>query len=1014
MQISLHIGASVDAAWESVVLPWFESVSADALLDEHEIAVVTPVRGEAYFLRARILDRGISLLGVKFLSPAQLREILLHTSDLILPPREHLRLLLAMTADESAAESTADKIDNQSPEILIAKSVARDPDHFLRAIDQINIAGWNFDEIEPRALREIAARFEKRVRACGFSFVHEADRAASAQAQAFSPRFSHFLVTGFNGAHWPLWPLLRAAVTSSTEATIILNDPRDEARDLDEVWVGTWEESFGAAEPIAGASERSTSSLGELLANTASQTEAATGQIHFLIGRDATEQARAIVALTAKFLCQKNCERIGILFPRRGALPRLVASFLESAQIAHNDGIGHLAPSVFDDDAWRAWLELQANPRLKFLFRFLRATDAEIFDGMSIFDVEETLRRAYADVLLDKIDILREYCARSLKSDETSAIVRGLDTIQFLPAAATLTEFLAQTQKIFSHLGWRQHGSELERLSRTWSREASGPVSKTIYLRWLGEVLGASSLRRDEHGSHPYSRVHLLPCADAENQSWSHLIFAGSNEEAWPSLDEEFGFIGSDEIDEFNRQNKILNRRAVRRGRQGEGQWSVRADKTLLLGASERRQLRRRQLMNLVESVTADIGVAANLYSGSFPSRISNPSDLFSRLYFAARGSGLSHETLHALEEETRSWLKDWSPLDAQKIDSISLGRTRYAYDARRQSRAAGEYEFALRLAPDRPISLRVTEWEQALKWPALVWMKLFLGVETEDETGDAWAIATGQWVHRWLAEAVQDSSANGFVPLRSTDEIRVRILEEARHFRSEIQSLGAHSLPDWWTSGWSNALYLADCLATKLCDLGDWSQMAAEFSLGSPAIIPLSSDEALRVRGRIDLILARGPRKQSPIGYSDLWVIDYKTGRQRGFNLRELRRHASPEEKMRKQLVDGRGVQLALYALAVNALGASQVRLTLLAPVGELEPQFSLEHALAQKDIWRELHRMQESGAFGMLGKVHADYGAIRAYPLATLAVDPDLLRKKWGLTHPALAQEEEEEGEI
>jgi PD-(D/E)XK nuclease superfamily len=259
----------------------------------------------------------------------------------------------------------------------------------------------------------------------------------------------------------------------------------------------------------------------------------------------------------------------------------------------------------------------------------------------------------------------------------------------------------------------------------------------------------------------------------------------------------------------------------------------------------------------------------------------------------------------------------------------------------------------------------------------------------------------------------VQNSNTNGFAPLRSIDEIRAQILESAQRFRSEIQSLDTRSLPDWWMSGWSNALYLADCLATKLSDLGDWSHMAAEFSLGSPATISLAPDETLRVRGRIDLILARDPLRASPIGYSDLWVIDYKTGRQRGFKLRELRKHESPEEKMRKQLVDGRGVQLALYALAVNALGASHVRLTLLAPVGELEPQFHLEHVLAQKEIWRELHRMQESGVFGMLGKVHADYGAVRTYPLATLAIDPDLLREKWSMTHPALTQQEEDNGE-
>jgi hypothetical protein len=186
---------------------------------------------------------------------------------------------------------------------------------------------------------------------------------------------------------------------------------------------------------------------------------------------------------------------------------------------------------------------------------------------------------------------------------------------------------------------------------------------------------------------------------------------------------------------------------------------------------------------------------------------------------------------------------------------------------------------------------------------------------------------------------------------------------------------------------------------------------MAVEWSLGSPAEISLGEAEKLRVRGRIDLILARRKSEKSQLGYADLWVVDYKTGRRRGFNLRSPRGKETTEQKFHRQLVEGRGVQLALYALAVHALGAADVQLTLLSPAEELEPQFQLTHVLAQKDFWRELHRMQESGVFGMLGPVHGDFGFVRKYPLATLPIDPDLLKTKWTMTHPALALESKEE---
>ena len=79
------------------------------------------------------------------------------------------------------------------------------------------------------------------------------------------------------------------------------------------------------------------------------------------------------------------------------------------------------------------------------------------------------------------------------------------------------------------------------------------------------------------------------------------------------------------------------------------------------------------------------------------------------------------------------------------------------------------------------------------------------------------------------------------------------------------------------------NALYIADRLAAKLSGLAaDWTHMAPEWSLDSPTKILVRKNEFLRVRGRIDLILARGTRKESRLPFENLWLIDYKTGQQR------------------------------------------------------------------------------------------------------------------------------------
>src|SRR5262245_49035890 len=118
MTVSLHLANSFEAEWDNVLLPWFERVAPQALKETVPVAVVTPFRGHAQLLRSKLLAHGISLVGVRFFVPPQLREFLLRDSGVKLPLREHLRFLLAMAAEEFAAN-----LDSEQPESLIARAV---------------------------------------------------------------------------------------------------------------------------------------------------------------------------------------------------------------------------------------------------------------------------------------------------------------------------------------------------------------------------------------------------------------------------------------------------------------------------------------------------------------------------------------------------------------------------------------------------------------------------------------------------------------------------------------------------------------------------------------------------------------------------------------------------------------------------------------------------------------------------------------------------------------------------
>src|SRR5205814_6977477 len=125
-----------------------ERVSLASIKSGEPIAVVTPFPSCAAFLRNHLLEHKTPLLGVKFLTPPRLRELLLDAYARALPLREHLRLLLALAA-ESAAENSKDEDLS-----AIAKSISRAPDNLLRAFDQVSAAGWDFDRTGPPGARE--------------------------------------------------------------------------------------------------------------------------------------------------------------------------------------------------------------------------------------------------------------------------------------------------------------------------------------------------------------------------------------------------------------------------------------------------------------------------------------------------------------------------------------------------------------------------------------------------------------------------------------------------------------------------------------------------------------------------------------------------------------------------------------------------------------------------------------------------------------------------------------------
>ena len=997
MQVSLHLAGSFDAAWKHVLLPWFEAVAARAPENRGATVVIVPFRSHTQLLRSELLARNISLLGVRFLVPARLREFLQSAATPRVPMREDLRLLLSSAAEQCAVDfQSKDRTDD----FQIATAVAREPDRLLYAIDNVTAAGASFVEFASPAVIEIARRFEQTLEACGCVLLSEADRQLLQTAPAGQPRFSKLLVTGFDAAHWPFWPLLHAAVSVAEDATVILREPRHEAAELDRIWISTWEEHFGPARQIAPSDAQLDPRFARLLTLPESPGDIAVRKqepldhVQFILGHDTTEQARAIVALAVAFLSERSCERVAIFLPGAGALAQLVASELEKLSIPHNDSIAHKMRGVFDTEEWRAWLELQERPQLEPLLRFLEHSPAAtaLFAPLSLHKIQKSLRRACGDILINAVEVLREYCRSKSEEADYQAIVAGLGGTRLLPEKATFKEFLTTASEIFRAFKWTQRIAELNRLARGWSDQFTENLAREHFLRWLTEIFAESSISRDACGDHSYARVQLLRYDEAEFGNCSHVILAGLNEGVWPPRDDESPFLPDDRITEINRRNTQESDRF------GVGQQIAREGTTLCIGASQRRALALRQLLNIIESTTRAIGVAAERYTQSPREQAVNPSDFFARLHFSARGEALSQEDIARIQQRTRDWLAQLDLFKSAKPDEIDVKQTEIAYRTRRTPNAEfGEYEFAFRKSsPPEQISLSATDMANLLQRPALVWMKIFFGVASEELGVSSWSLATGQWVHRWLA-SIGVPREQRFVPRPAADEILKRVTAAADDFRGEILAIlnacGRTLAPDWWTSGWRNARHLAGKFAQQVAATEDWPRLATEWQLGSPQIIRLTAGEELRVRGRLDLILARDEHA------GEIWIVDYKTG--------EAKPLRSGTRELRKQLIAGEGVQICIYALALRN-DSSDICASLLTREGDLERQVSLDDIVAANKLWEEIARMEKSGIFGMLGEIRSEFTFTGDYPLATLPIDKYLLTEKWERTHPAFAKDQ------
>jgi hypothetical protein len=141
-----------------------------------------------------------------------------------------------------------------------------------------------------------------------------------------------------------------------------------------------------------------------------------------------------------------------------------------------------------------------------------------------------------------------------------------------------------------------------------------------------------------------------------------------------------------------------------------------------------------------------------------------------------------------------------------------------------------------------------------------------------------------------------------------------------------------------------------------------------------------------------MDLDLLSQARSFAPGGLTvtAAWLVDFKTGGDEPLRLNPLAK--------------GKGLQLALYALALRALGAEPVALTLLTRDGAAEAQLTGEDLEKPEleELWKRVAEMAVTGCWGDRLDLGGEQARPAARPLAILPIPGEILRKKWALTRP------------
>jgi hypothetical protein len=941
-----------NAAWHLVVKPW--------LTESDQVTtgtVVVPTRGQARAMRSRMATEGIATIGVRFITPGLIRAPVRgnHVAGRELPDRAVLEFGLKQAlTDMQLGYGLSDEEEG------LAQSLLSRPGDPINDWEDLLRSGLDEGSFPHPLVRRVFKRLRSWLKRSGFQVPYEDEVQSFRAGNADSTSGERVLFYGFPAGYRPEWPNLSLYCREAERVVSVVPYPSFAGKPIEEQWVELWEEMTGCeAVSLPDQEERENGALARSWALNLPEESGSPAHdgVRLLVGRDPEAEMVRVFNQVVNWLSEDSCQ-IAVVFPVGSPSVADLSRRLAEARVRFCDEISTTGAPAHEVWLIRALLTYQrAGCSLESLWdlaRLLRVSgQIGLTAGESRGWIEQVFDACQSHRVADALELPE--ISRYRGSDEMTRLVRD---VGFWPESLAVGAAIDRVSRCVEKWGIEsqiRRGS-LEHLRPGDDREYPRESVIDLLMASLPERAPRRGLTRDD-----FAPVVLTTRKRARSLVWSHVVFAGSNAEDWPSPPEETYWLSD------------LARRELNRRLEDSLQLSLTEDASIL---------ERLDCLDLCNNVVGEIAFAACLQANDGSEGEPTPHPWLERILLhrarsQGNGSGGIERTVDVFED---GWRNLSQCLPSTFTLTAGLEEWLSTWTRRRDAEAPFDGFFYC----TETGGLEGRRWaarllERGFSDPIILWYEgvLRLNPVSEKPLERSRRKELGLLVHRLLAQALRGDHHPGSIhPAPPPEVCRNRLGQLLESWRSR------RPRDAYWESfhlELSSLVFgLFDSVAREIED----SYLAVEYPLPGDTTLPTAHGE-LRISGRLDLAILDRPEWNG----ASARVIDFKTGSDKPLDAGKMGRL-------------GQSLQLGVYLQSALALGARSASVEMIGISRERSPVITDGELPRIQVAFDFLGAMVHTGKFGQLTADRTRFQRVFETPLAVVPIPAAVLQKKFQVT--------------